>query len=304
MKLNDINIEKIIRVQKDEKYFNIYDVHIDNIDELKSCDSFDFHLVLYPYHRSLFASHFTFTPYEEYVKDIVSAHRSVYHKIPENSKKVFGLLLGLLIIMSFIVYKPQSLVSVEAIVGIFAAYSFGKEIWEDIQNFFIRITKDKKISYMESYYSYQLEKKNTLTRYYSLARKNRQLKTPILPQKIDFIEQSNSQTLRMHFDRATLHSFKEKSAHLMAIHVKPKLMADFEKGGYLMGVKLSLNKGNSLIKFSREIFQSLSNQASGCLNNSDEWLENTVFYRRTFTVGRIKYFHKNGLIKNITIFDT
>ncbi len=156
------------------------------MQQCKQFDSFECHFTLYPYDRRISSDNFKINPFEEYVNDILSNHRSVYERITENTGKIFGAFLGAVITAAFAIFKPEILVSVESVVSIFAAYTFGKEFWQDIQNGLIRITKNKRLSYTENSYSYVIEKKTTLTGYSTLARQKRLDFYSELPYKFEF----------------------------------------------------------------------------------------------------------------------
>ncbi len=297
-KLYNFNFDSIIQLIRDEKFSHIYHVQINKIEELKKLSSFECHFILYPYDREINSTHLIFKPYEEYVNELVTDRRSIYHKIVDSANKWFGLTLGGLIVLFFATLQPKSLLSVEAIVSIFGAYTIGKEIWYDLHKMLIKITRNFKLTYFDDYYSYQLEKRTTLARYTNLAKMNRYPSFPILPQKIDFIEQSNSQSLRMFFSKSDLEHVKSNSAHLFSIHIKPKVAEKFERNGFMFGVKLSLNKQAFKVKKSYELFQSINGKLTGSLNDDDEWVNDSIFFRKTYTYGKLKYFKSKGIIKD------
>jgi hypothetical protein len=298
MKLNEIKIDNLIYLRKNKKYNNIYDVLLTNFQQINKCETFECHFTLYPFDRNIKSDDFKFNPFEEYADDIISEHRSVYIPIADNSKKLFGCFLGILITIAFAYYKPEILISVESIVSIFAAYTFGKEFWDDIQKGMVRLSKNWRLSYIQNYYSYSLEKGSTLTRYSTFARKMRLDNIALLPKLFDFIYQSNSQTLRLKFDSDDFINVTDDVIHLFSIKIEEEKAELFEKSGFLFGVKLSLNKSSFGIKKSLELFQSLNGKSFGCLDNSNVWLENNIFYRNTNSKGRFKYFKNKGLLKD------
>ena len=85
------------------------------------------------------------------------------------------------------------------------------------------------------------------------------------------------------------------------MHLDPELVDDFEQEGFLLGVKLSLNK--QFLGFTKrlELFQSLHRQSKGALDEHGLWVDDTVFYRKTLTCGRLKAFLKSGLLSDQTI---
>jgi hypothetical protein len=165
MNLFDFNLEQLIQLKKDKRFDNIYDVDLNNINQRKKIDSIDCHFVMYTFNRKISSHNIRFMPSEEFVNDIVNSNKSIYSKIIDNSRKLFGLFLGLLITLTFL-------------------------------------------------------------------------------------------------------------------------------------VKIVLNKQLLGIGKSLEFFQSEYDMAIGCLDSNDQWYDNSIFFRITFTVDKIKYFYKKGLINN------
>ncbi len=286
----------LIRLQKNQEFTNIYDVEMRHLDALQPYEAVECHIVLYPYSRQVCASHIAFYPFEEYVKDILTQQKSAYVKILSNFHKGFGAALGLMLLLFFLLCKPDDLLSVGSIVSIVGAYLMGKELWEDIERFLINLSKTWRIRYQEPYYAFQLEKHTTLTHYSSFAKQHRYGKPTLLPEKIDFIEQSNSQTVRLCFHMADITPSIENSGHVFSIHVEPSVLSEFEQEGFLFGVKLSLNRRRFGLLKCVELFQSLHKNSYGALDESGTWIENAVFCRKTLICGRIKVFCKSGLI--------
>ena len=301
MKPIELILNDIIWLRKNRELPNIFDVDMRHLDSLKHYSSVECHIVLYPYSRKVCSSNITFCPFEEYVKDILTQQKSAYVKIPGNFDKCFGLLLGLLIAGIFFWCKPDDLFSIGSIVSIFGAYIIGKELWVDIERFAINISKTWRIRYQEYYYSFRLEKHTTLTHYSRFAKKHRYSKTPLLPEKIDFIEQSNSQTVRLCFNMKDLQSFTDNSGHVLSIHIDPHLVDEFEQDGFMFGVKLSLNTRSFGVMKCLELFQSFHRGTKGALDEHGAWVEDCIFYRRTYLFGRLKMFLKSGLLHQRSI---
>jgi len=293
----------IISLKQNRDMPNIYDVEMGGIERLKAYDSVECHLVLYPYSRAITSEDIAFYPFEEYVKDVLSQQRSAYVRIQSRFHELFGLLLGVVIALVFARFKPEDLLSVESVVSVFGAYTIGKELWDDIERMLIEITKSWKVRYQESYYPYHLEKHTTLTYYSYLAKRQRYGISSLMPEKIDFIKQSNSQTVRMCFDMQDLASLAESAGHILSIHIEPDLQEDLEEGGFLFGVKLSLNRRLLGLVRSFELFQSISRGERGCLNEEGEWIQGTVFYRKTCRCGRIKCFWAKGILPGEAIIE-
>lgn len=291
----------VVRIKKNKEMPHTYDVDLGNVLQAKEYTSLECHLFLYPYSRKIHAKNITFSPYEEYVKDISSRQRSAYVETTSQFDKVFGLFLGFLIVLIFFAFNPKELGSIESIVSVLGAYIIGKELWDDLEKILVNVSKDWRIRYLETYYVYQLQKHSTSTHYFYRAKKHRYGRAHLLPEKVDFIQQSNSQTVRMYFNTTDFPS-REDSAHILSVQVTPRLLEDFEKDGFMFGVKLSFNKG-SLFKRCFELFQSLDKDSKGCLDGKNEWVEGGVFYRETFVLGKVKYFKKEGVIDEKSVIE-
>jgi hypothetical protein len=292
----DIPFQNIVTLRRNKTIPNIYDVDVEGFDRLKRYYQVECHVVLYPYSRRVGSHHITFYPFEEYVKDVLSQQRSAYAAISSHFSEVFGLLLGLVIALVFAWLKPQDLLSIESIVSVFGAYAIGKQLWDDIERLLTNVSKNWPIRLQDGYYRYHLEKHTTLTSYSYLAKERRYGQGVLLPEKIDFIKQSNSQTLRMAFNMRDLRVDPGPLAHLHSIHLEPDRVDDFEEGGFMFGVKLSLNKKLLGLTSNLELFQSVDGCTQGCLDEAGEWIENAVFYRRTLTLGRVKWYVSKGII--------
>lgn len=293
-------MQTLILVIPNKKYSNIIDIEWQNISELKKYDEIECHFVIYPYDREITADEIEIHPFEEYVEDILGHHKSVYEPINENLNKRFGLFLVLIAAILVAIFRPEDFLSIEVIVSIIGAYVAGKELWGDIEKYLIQFTKKSKFRYLENYYSYQLEGNTTLTQYSAFAKKQRYDKLALLPQKMEFIAQSNSKTIRLCFEGAAF-TQKEENMHLFSLHLKEKWREKFEEEGYLLGVKISLNRKKMGIWSNKEYFQSLHSNEQGCLNEKSEWKKDATFFRQTFSVGKWKFFWKSGEIEKLQI---
>lgn len=300
--MNISEYTKLITIRKNKEFENLYDIELNQTSLLKKFDSVECHIVVYPYSRLINSKHITFNPFEEYVKDISANNRSAYFKISNDFNKFFGLFLGSIISTFFAIYKPSDLLSVQSIVSIFGAYMIGKDIWTDIERKLIDLTKNKKFRYMNQYYNYELDKNTTLTNYLNLARRGRYQKSSILPYKIDFIQQSNSQTLRTYIDKYNLSHFEDNTIHLLSLRIHPTQLENFQKDGFLFGIKLSLNQNGLFREKNIELFQSLDKNELGCLD-STVWYIRSVYVRIASRIGRFKFFHKNYVEKNIELIN-
>lgn len=293
--------QKSIALKRNTRFPNIWDVELGNIRELARYNFVECHLVLYPKSRKICSKNIAFNPFEEYASDSAGS-KSAYERIHRGFHEFFGLILGALIFLLFFLFNPQDLLSVESVVSIFGAYFLGKDFWDDIETLLIGLTKKLPLRYVGDYYAYRLEKHTTLSRYAFLAKRFRYGRETVLPAKMDLIQQSNSQTLRMFFRREVFRSMRDNSAHILSIHLDPALADEFESRGYLFGVKLGFNRRRFLGHAGVEIFQSLLEGKRGCLDERGEWHADAAFFRKIRQCGRIKLFYGKGLIPKANIF--
>ncbi len=273
----------------------IYDIELDRLETLEGYDSLDCHLVIYPYSRRVNSHHLRLMPFEEYVSDIISRQRSVYIRAEERGKYLFGALLALALVAVFVEFRPVELLSLEAIVSVFGVYMVGKEIWDDIELGLQHLSGRWRLRYVENYYPYQLAGRTTLARYSEMAKEQRYGRRSLLPDRIDFIQQSNSQTVRLRFESGSLRSLDGQSAHIASLHVDRTAAAEFRRAGHLFGAKLSLNRRRLRLERSLELFQSLDRGRPGCLDDRGRWHDGAVFWRRTWRLGKLKFFSNHGL---------
>jgi hypothetical protein len=299
--MREIPFQDVIRLRRNEMVPGIYDVVVEGMERLRAVPQVELHVVLYPYSRRVSSQDIAFFPFEEYVKDVLSQQRSAYAAIRGQFNELFGLFLGVVIALVFARLKPEDLFSIESIVSVFGAYTIGKELWDDIERALVHLTRRWRLRVQDSYYRYRLEKHTTLTAYSHLAKRRRYGRYALLPAKIDFIKQSNSQTLRMCFDTKDLHVPPGSVAHLHSIHVEPQVLDEFERDGFMFGVKMSLNRRVLGVTGSLELFQSIDRCARGCLDESGAWVEGGVFYRRTVSLGRVKFYAGKGIVPESTL---
>lgn len=299
-RLHDAPCENLVRLRKAEGLTGRYDVDMQDLDRLQGYDCVECHVVIYPYSRTISSDDIHFNPFEEYVQDVLSHLRSAYSEIPNSKDQLFGLLLGTLIALVFAYLNPASLFQIEALVSIIGAYVVAKELWNDLEHLLINATKNWRLRYQGDEYRYQLEKRTTLTSYSYLAKQRRYGKQVLLPSKIDFIKQSNSQTVRMCFNVRDLLVANARLAHLLSIQIEPEHAANFD-GAFLFGVKLSFARRTLGLSRQFEVFQSMDAGRKGCLDDGGTWQDEAVFYRQTYRLGRLKFYARKGLIPNATV---
>jgi hypothetical protein len=290
-------------LRKNEALSSRYDVEMQDVERLRAYDRVECHVVLYPYNRQVSSDDIYFYPYEEYIKDVLSNQRSAYAEIRNPSGEIFGLLLGLVLTFLLFLFRRGQPLLIESIVSIIGAYAIGKELWGDIESMLGHISKNWPLRYRDSYYRYRLEKHTTLTSYSYLAKEERYGKAALLPEKIDFIKQSNSQTLRMCFDTRDIAFLEGPLAHIHSIHIEPTLMEAFQAGGFMFGIKLSFCRRFLCLHRCFEVFQSINRDAIGCLDETGQWIEGSLFYRHTLNLGRLKLYMDRGIIRDEAIID-
>lgn len=283
-----------IHIFRNTLYPNIIDIEMENIDLLRKYDAIECHIVAYPYHREVSADDIEIHPFEEYVEDILVNHKSAYEAIAQGGAKRFGFLLGIITTLVAFLFRKEGFLSAEVIASIIGAYIAGKELWTDVESYLIRLSKDRKLRYFEGYYNYTLEKNTTLSQYSAFAKQQRYKKDNLLATQMDFIEQSNSKTVRLYYEKATLLK-TQTNAHIASLHLHPDSIEKWESGGYLIGVKLSLNQKKWGVWNNYELFQSLTDRGIGCLDLNSLWHENAVSFRKVRLWGKWKYFINSGV---------
>lgn len=297
----DEPLQGLIRLRKNPNFPQIYDVELNNIDALKQYESVEVHLVLYPFSRQITSDAYKFNPFQEYANDISTRRRSLYTRVPRAANSLFGIFLGIAIILFFLVVRPSEVYSLQSIVAILGAYFIGKDLWNDIESALVNLSKDWTLRYQTSYYEYQVEKNTTLTNYSALAREHRYGKASLLPEQMEFISNANSKTIRMRFSRQDLAGFHEQTAHILGMRFEPQVTEEFERAGYMFSVKISLNERALLVRRAHEYFQSLNAGERGCLNFHNEWTLDAALARDTVFLGRLRYLAGKRLIPAVAM---
>jgi len=278
----------LVRLRPNAELPQVLDVDLEGLDGLKGVDSLDCHIVFYPYSRQICSDDYTFHPFEEYVKDIQVNGRSAYAPIAGRFNHLFGLLLALLILLVFALLKPEDLLSVQSVVSVLGAYAIGKEFGADAERLLVAATKAWRLQYGESYYRYLHDRHTTLALYQAFSKKVRYGKESLLPERMDFIQQANSETLRLRFDKSDLVVPKGPSVHLFSIHVRPEKWAELEAEGFMFGVKLSVNRRVLGVERCEERYQSLHRGERGCLDPAGKWIAGGSSRRSVLHAGGLR----------------
>jgi hypothetical protein len=292
----------MIHIIRNKKFSNIFDIELEVAEALSKNSAVEFHVMVLPYNRNANSQSVMFYPYEEYVGDIQSNERCVYATIPHRFNRVFGILLSLCIAALFAVYKPNDLLSVQSIIAVLGAFTIGRDVWDGVESSLISLTRSWKINYISDPYPYKRIRKSTLAEYSAIAEKRRYGKASLLAYKMDFIEQSSAQTVRLLFRQRDIHKFTNSRTHLMSMHIKKESLENFFDQGFMYGIKCSLNKRFLLLfNYNLEIFESTDKEKKGCLNAKGTWIKDSIFVRKTFMLGRIKIYLSNKIIKNVSL---
>ncbi len=299
--MNYTVLDHLIRLRQNPEFPNIYDVELTNVSALRAYESVEVHLVLYPFSRQIISDTYRFYPFEEYANEISTRRRSVYSRVPQPAGSLFGILLGIVIILVFLAIKPSEVASLQSFVAILGAYFIGKDLWHDIEALFVNISKNWRVRYQTGYYAYQLERNTTLTSYSALAREQRYGKGSLVPERMEFISSSNSKTVRLKFSSGDLRRFAQNTAHIMALRLDPAIADEFESAGYMFSVKVSLNERGLFWRRAHEFFQSLNAGQRGCLNFNNAWTNDAALAREAVFIGNLRYLASQRILPAIAI---
>jgi len=255
------------------------------------------HLVIYPFGRKVSSEDIAIHPFSEYSKDISNRRSSVYSEITSSAPQFFGLFLVLILlgIVFLLPVEETRFQYTEILISLFGVYMIGKDFWNDIERILERITKNWNLKYQDPYYAYEIEKNTTLMRYSNLAKQERYGYATILPERMDYLVASNSSTIRLMFDIDDFRGNKNPRSHIFSIRVSPELMEEFIKYRYMIGIKIALSRSFLGIECGYEMFQSYKDKEAGALDDSSQWIHDTVVCRKFWRIGKLC--HRSNLIK-------
>ena len=291
----------LISLVTDEKLRNRINLELHRVPDLRQYDAFECHVVFYPYSERIGSRDYTVLPFEEYVKDIARYQRSAYARIRSNAKEIFGALLGLLVFLLVLKYTHTDVITMESLIGIFAAYFIGKDLWDDIEAILQEKTRGSRLKYRESDYRYQADKNSTLLTFNQFARRNQHHREVIYPAQMDFIMRSQSSTARMRFDQKGVSSVAGESAHLLAIEVDERKLGELQKAGYLVGVKVTFSRRLGWFCKCVDAYQSFDNGKVGCVDDDGSWKADAAFTRTHYTLGRLRWTSRTGYLTKTKI---
>lgn len=296
-------ISKAVTITKNPDHAALWDFDLHNIKAMQRFREVELSVMVYPYSRQITARHVAFTPFEEYVKDITDEQPSAYTRIIDGWANVFGLVLGSSIFLLFYFFKISELLSIESIVSIFGAYLIGKELWDDLENLLIRLTHGKRLRYERSEFSYQRDTYTVLSLYQGAARRHRYGSSTLTPDKMHFVQQSNSQMLRMLFTRKDLKTAGSDSAHLFSMRIPPKFEQAFVSEGAMTTVRLAFVRKFLWWGRSHEFFQSIDGSAVGALDADGTWHSDVVLTRVIHRTGRWRRYGRYSVAGNMRLLD-
>jgi hypothetical protein len=298
-KLN--NLQNLFLLSKHVEPSKLLSLQFLDISYLKSFNSVHLTTYLYPYNQTVTGEDFTFSPYEEYVDDITHEKRSSYRLIERYTDKIFGLFLGIILVIIFLLFDITTLYSVESVVSIFAAYSIGKELWKDIENALISVTKSWKLRFLPYAYHYIREDFGTIQEFWRRARITRDKQNTLLPTEIDFITHSNSKTIEMLYTKNDFQDSDLQSLRIISINPINEIKKKEIKEGYMFGIKLMLTKKLLFLNRNLEIFQAVDKNEIGAIDLKDKWHRNAMLIRTTYTIGQWKLYYRSKLIDEVKL---
>lgn len=273
------------------------DVLLTDIDSAKKFDSFECSLSLYSIDTTVKADDFLFDPYEEYISDIAAGKRSTYEKIPDTANQLFGMVLGLVIVVFFAVFLPEQLLSIESVVSIFAAYTVGKEIWIDVDAFLQKLSRNWPVRWLDRDFFFERQQFGTFHRFWQRARIARFGHSNTLPAQIDFISHSNSKTIDMQFDHHDLKALPLDSARILSITLLPNTANFFKTNKYVVVCRFGFVRKLLFFKFVEEYFQAVEQGKIGTLTLANEWYPQGVLKKIKFQVGNLNVDFSDGVIR-------
>lgn len=295
------NIEGLIISKQNKDISNVTDLYLNNFKTLKNYSSIDIDLGFYPYNRKIDSNDFKFLPYEEYINDVIDGQRSIYSQVKNSTDKFFGASLAIIIFTAFFIFKREEIYSLQSIVTAFGAYTIGKEIWNDLSQTLINLTKKLRVRFKDRKHYYALETPDTLARYFKFARSKRYHASASLPDKLDLISQSNSKEVELRFSKNTIKEINSENLHLLTIQFNPQIIKNLETGYFLI-VGLSFNSTKLFLTKEIEIFQAIDNKRIGIQNDKGEWFDKSYLIRTSYSLfGRIKFYGKSKIVSDSKI---
>jgi hypothetical protein len=264
-------------------------VTLNHLPKLAEFAAAEVTLSFYPYDKNLDADSFRFLPYQEYLEDVQHGQRTTYQPSNFIGDKFFGLWLSTMAFSLVGLLNPTKLYTLEAVLSILGAYALGKELWNDVDDFLIRLTKNWSLQWHEADYYYQREDFGTVQRFAQFARLKRYGNETTLASKLDFVTHSNSQTIDLYFRHSDLSHPNQKSARILSCEfVEPKKVRKSKVKG-LWTAKISVHKSLLGFRLVQEAFQAEDATVSGTLDVGNHWKKGKVRVRQYLKIGRLSW---------------
>lgn len=290
-----------ISLEQNSKLGNIFDLKLANIKTLQNYHSVELSFFLYPYNRGLDADSFSVLPYEEYVNDLNQGSRSIYEKVDEYGGKVFGILLGVIIALVFLLVKPSDFISIQSIISILGAYTIGKEIWSDLHNFLISSTKNWTLKWRESQYYYSKQDFGTIQRFWRLARNQRYGNSMVLPSQFELVNHSNTKMIELKYDKNDLYLVTENDLQLASLEFVESNLEKLKSEGFMIGLKLTLTQKLWFLGYGTEFFQAQDLGKLGTVNPSGTWQADHILVKQVLGIGNLKYYLRSESVKDLEL---
>jgi len=302
MKSQTANFIPQIVVTKPVKNNPIIDIGITKLQSLKNADSLALTMMFYPRAREVSSENFYLLPYQEYIDEITSGHRTTYELIHDFSDKFFGLAVSLIIFIAFGLWQKDQLLTVEAVAAVIGSYVIGKEMWSDIDDWLQKISKNWFISWKDRDYYYQKLDFGSIQNYTRYIRNIRYGQDFVLPSNLDYVNQSTSKILELKFNQKELDLMSKDKAHLVSLEYEKIAEKTFVSGEYMLAVKLSLIKTIAGVQLIDEYFQSKDSGVIGCVDDNKKWLKDKVMLRKSIKIGNLKIYLQSKIFDGL-LFD-
>ena len=177
-------------------------------------------------------------------------------------------------------------------------------MWRFTENFLINLTYSLRLSFQEIQYSFKLRKQTTISKFSNLAKEKRYGKSVVLPSKLDLIEESNSETLRIKFTQSQLNLVKNERVQVLQIKVLDETLFSKLNEGFMLAAKITINKRFLLIfSISTEYSQAINNLEKGTVGKDDRFVKATIRKKSVLNLGRFKfYFKEDEYLSNSYLF--
>jgi len=297
-------IEGLLEIKLDLALYQAVTVKVVQPDKLAGFSEFGLTFSVYPYAKTINAADFKILPYEEYTKDLLTGKRSSYRQIPAVAREIFGIILGVIIALVFLVFRPAELISIQSIVSILGAYTIGKDIWGDLEVVLIDITRNWFFNWREPEFPYRRENFGTIQKFWELARYERNQIQVLLPNRLDYISNAHSKTAELLFNRHELQPHVQANSRFQvaSVNFAPEAKQALMEQGMQLVFKVTLMKRFIFGELQYEFFQALDTkkrQVGAVSAVSSSWLPKAALHRLTWNYGRIKIYLNSRILTKL-----